>query len=585
MMISMFKIRSVSSSAIHKLIRHHALSSLIYASIMLPIMTKSSLEIKNNISSGIPALAISYYQRIFNSNNSYILGNFYIDTDNFFLRTVDFYNIGELIQRLGFKLLGSNILLTYYLYSLIYLSLWIFLITRIVNFGLSRNITKSFFITSIILVLFFSRYSFIEGLYPFARIINPQFSIIIWLYGTFLLFKILEEGKTKKGNLWFMVLYAINITVASLSYLFVFISLISSGLVAILYILSKKQYHKSFFLILVIFISIVPYTLITLRNINDKNSLELLERLGLISSRLPGAASTLLITFLTLIVIFSNQKLFSETKNFLFQKVLTITTIGLIIASQSNIITNRSMQFSDHFLVFAVCNLVVTMIFFTLHLKILNIKFLLTKIILVPLTVSLVVFSTVKTFLPAIQFEKKDNLHKLISYKFDSSTKVIVDAPISDAFPIYSNSKILYQNDIYTYKFSNRELLERYYISKGCPRNLDLEKISSIVVYRFEAYMQKSESIEKYLSLLNLGNKFSYLFRQLQSKAVNVESDVQTEIRNFLIGSEGKNCITLARSFGVDFIIFDESSLWNDKLNIFEAKFNSLGKYKYVDIR
>jgi hypothetical protein len=584
-MFSMVKIGSVASSAIHKSIRHHALSSLIYASIILPIMTKSSLEIKNNISLGLPALAVSYYQRIFNSNNSYILGDFYIDTDNFFLRTVDFYNLGELIQRLGFKLLGSNILLTYYLYSLIYLSLWIFLITRIVNFGLSRNITKSFFITSIILVLFFSRYSFFKGLYPFAQIINPQFSIVIWLYGIFLLFKILDEGETKKRNLWFVVLYAMNITVASLSYLFVFISLISTSLVAILYMLSKKQYHKSFFLTLVIFISVVPYTLITLRNINDKNSLELVERLGLISSRLPGAALTLLIIFITLISIFSNRKLFAETKSFLFRKVLTITTIGLIIASQSNIVTNRSIQFSDHFLVFAVCNLVILMIFFTLHLKILDIKLLTPKLILVPLMISLVVYSVFKTFLPAIQFEKEHNLYKLISYKFDSYTNVIVDAPIADAFPIYSNSKILYQNDIYTYKFSNRELLERYYISKGCPRNLDLQKTSPIGVYRFEAYMQKSQSIEKYLSFFNLEKKLSYLFLQLRSKAVNIESDIQTEIRNFLIGSEGKNCITLARSFGVDFIVFDESSLWNDNPNLFKTKFNLLDKYKYVDIR
>jgi hypothetical protein len=581
----MVKIGSVASSAIHKSIRHHALSSLIYASIILPIMTKSSLEIKNNISLGLPALAVSYYQRIFNSNNSYILGDFYIDTDNFFLRTVDFYNLGELIQRLGFKLLGSNVLLTYYLYSLIYLSLWIFLITRIVNFGLSRNITKSFFVTSIILVLFFSRYSFFKGLYPFAQIINPQFSIIIWLYGIFLLFKILEEGKTKKGNLLFVVLYAMNITVASLSYLFVFISLISTSLVAILYILSKKQYHKSFFLALVIFISVVPYALITLRNINDKNSLELVERLGLISSRLPGAALTLLIIFITLIAIFSNRKLFAETKSFLFRKVLTISTIGLIVASQSNIITNRSIQFSDHFLVFAVCNLVILMIFFTLHFKILDIKFLAPKIILVPLMIGLVVFSALKTFLPAIQFEKENSLYKLISYKFDASKNVIVDAPIADAFPIYSNSKILYQNDIYTYKFSNRELIERYYISKGCPRNLDLQKTSPIDVYRFEAYMQKSESIEKYLRFFNLENKLSYLFLQLQSKAVNIQSDIQTEIRNFLIGSEGKSCITLARSFGVDFIVFDESSLWNDNLNLFKTKFDLLDKYKYVDIR
>ena len=101
--------------------------SLIAAIITLPIMTRSVSELSRNISSGEVALDISYYQRIFSINNSYILGNFYIDEVDFRERVVDFYNVGEILERIGFKFFESNIIFTYLIFSLFYLFLWIVL--------------------------------------------------------------------------------------------------------------------------------------------------------------------------------------------------------------------------------------------------------------------------------------------------------------------------------------------------------------------------------------------------------------------------------------------------------------------------
>ena len=174
------------------------LQSIVFAILILPIMARDVSELKFKYSTGLVPLDVSYYQRVFNSNNSFLLGNFYIDSKSFLERSVDFYSLGELIQRLGFKFLESNVLLTYYLFSIVYLSFWIFLISCIATANGSQDISRIMFVTSILLIIFFSnQVKFIDS-YPFARIINPQFSIVVWLFGTLLLFEILRIDLSQK---------------------------------------------------------------------------------------------------------------------------------------------------------------------------------------------------------------------------------------------------------------------------------------------------------------------------------------------------------------------------------------------------
>jgi hypothetical protein len=132
--------------------------SLLVAFITLPIMTKPVSELSENISKGEIALDISYYQRIFSINNSYILGNFYVDKVDFRERVVDFYNVGELLQRLGFKFFESNIIFTYLFFSLFYLFLWINLLSWIISYENSKDIHKSVIVSLVVIVFFFSNF-------------------------------------------------------------------------------------------------------------------------------------------------------------------------------------------------------------------------------------------------------------------------------------------------------------------------------------------------------------------------------------------------------------------------------------------
>ena len=195
------------------------------------------------------------------------------------------------------------------------------------------------------------------------------------------------------------------------------------------------------------------------------------------------------------------------------------------------------------------------------------------------------IFSLFETLIPAIQFNHKTKLHVELGSNFNSDTNVIVDTIISPTFPIYSGAKMLYQNDIYTYKYSNSEILERYYISKGCPRNLNLSNSSPIIVYRIEAFRQKASALEKNLSILKLDDKLDFLYRPLQIKALDRELEITNEIQRFLVKNGDKSCISLARSFNVDIVIFDEHSLWNKTLAGLEDHFNSAGDFTYIDIK
>lgn len=562
----------------------HIWLSVIFAIVILPFMSRDISDLKAKFSSGLVPLDISYYQRIFNSDNSFLLGDFYIEPGGFRERAVDFYNLGELVQRLGFKLMGSNVLLTYYLFSLIYLTLWIFLITKIVTFINPQNISTFILITSILLMLFFSRYALFGVTYPFARIINPQFSIVLWLFGTLLLVTILSNDSRKKEDLKPFFFYALNIIVASLSYPFVFLTLMSTSAIVGLYLISKKKYYKSFWFFILLIISAVPYILVSRGMRAHINFLDFAERMGLIISRVPGAALTLIITFSSIMIIVFNQRYFARLSTTIVQKTLVITTFGIILASQSNIITNISIQFSDHFLIFAVCNLILVIVFSISRLKILSTEYFVPKKVKVPIIIILIISSMFKTFIPAVQYDHKTNLHVLLGSKFDSSTNVIVDSVISMAFPVYSTADMLYQNDIYSYKYSNEEILERFYISKGCPRDLNLKSLSPVIIYRVEAYRQKAASVEKYLNLLHLEEKLSFLFRPLQIMALNRESEIMAEIENFLVESKGKSCVNLAKSYDVDFILFDNTSLWNKTLNSFKTEFGSLGEFTIIDI-
>ena len=560
--------------------------SLIAAIITLPIMTRSVSELSRNISSGEVALDISYYQRIFSINNSYILGNFYIDEVDFRERVVDFYNVGEILERIGFKFFESNIIFTYLIFSLFYLFLWINLLSRIITYGNSIISHKSTVVSLAVIVFFFSNYSAFNGLYPFARIINPQFSIVLWLIGFLILVKMLDSLLNNVSINPHLLVYSGVIFVSSLSYIFVFISLLSTSAIFMIYLLLEKHFRNGCKLAAAVIFSVIPYFLITLKNRNEKEFLDLSERMGLIKSRFPGAALTILCGFIIFLAIFCRYY-FSSRNTYrihITEKVLILSTLGVVIGSQSNILTNSAVQFSDHFRIFIVSNLMILIGLYVEKYRIKNGLIFKSRVLSTIILCTFIISSFFNTFIPALQFSSDSDLYKTFQNKFSFNTNLIVDADISNAFPIYSQGKMLYQNDIYSYKYSNSELIERFYISKGCPTDLNIAKLSPVLVYRIEVYEQKATSVERYLRLVNLDEVFPQFYKPLFTQAAGRKKAIEKEIKNFLFEKNNKSCIDLARSYNVDFILFDKSSLWNDQLKGFKNYFQELNRYYVLDL-
>jgi hypothetical protein len=353
-----------------------------------------------------------------------------------------------------------------------------------------------------------------------------------------------------------------------------------------IYLLLRKHFRNGFKLAVAIVFSIIPYFLITLKNRNEKEFLDLSERMGLINSRFPGAALTLLCGFIIFVAIFCRYYFSSRSKYeiHIVEKVLMLTTLGVVGGSQSNILTNNSIQFSDHFLIFIVSNLMILIGLYFVKCEIRNRLIFKSRILSILTLSTLIIVSVSKTFIPALQFSSDIGLYKTLQNKFSFNTNLIVDTDTSNTFPIYSQGKMLYQNDIYSYKYSNSELIERFYISKGCPTDLDIAKLSPVLVYRVEAYEQKAISVQRYLRLVRLDEVFPQFYKPLFTKAANRKIAIEEEIKNFLFENSKKSCIDLARSYNVGFILFDKSSLWNDQLKNYKNEFQALNSYNLLEL-
>jgi hypothetical protein len=272
-----------------------------------------------------------------------------------------------------------------------------------------------------------------------------------------------------------------------------------------------------------------------------------------------------------------------------FESILIISSGGLILASQSNIITGKEIQFY-HFNLFAKANLVLFVIWVLNRIRIKGSQkyyYHNNNILMFLIFVPLIIHSFNKTVLP-IMFENHFNASiQLLDKKYSSEEKLIVDvANLQSVFPIYSRAKLLYQSDITTYGFTNEEVLARAYISAGCPSEIDDDLKSELLVYRLEAIDQKGKTLKASLEYLNLDKLLIEMYNPVIKAAFEKRNTVNLEIDKYLLTATKNSCLSMAKKFGIEIILFDKSSNWfriaelrDLPIKIF--KFQGLNLYEY----
>lgn len=441
------------------------------------------------------------------------------------------------------------------------------------------------------LVLFLGNSNILNRNYPFARIISPQISLFLWLIGLILIFKIVASKGINTIKYLNMTQFGALLFVSSFTYLYTFMSLIGTSIILTLILVVQKRYKSLICFIIIVVISVSPFITISFIKSKEERFQDAAERMGLINSHFPGSIVTLLICAAIVFIILASKR-FKMKINDLTNLELSLFTssIGLILASQSNVITGSEVQFY-HFNIFAEINLLLLLLLIFSRIKYCDFlkSFHSLKVSFIVLITSFLVLNSFsKILFPLVFINRTDLSMQTFSNKYKEQDRLIVDvANLQDNFPVYSKAKILYQIDITAYGYTNEEVLDRAYISYGCPQVISEEIKSELKVYRVDSANLKSKSLEKYIKLIHMDNIFANAFESTSNYALDKRDKFEFEIESYLGSVSGESCISMAKRYKLDRIIFDKESNWYsitklNRLPVTSFSFKGLNLYEYV---
>jgi len=304
--------------------------------------------------------------------------------------------------------------------------------------------------------------------------------------------------------------------------------------------------------------------------------------MGLIESRLPGAFYTFALSVLTIIlIVFFKTVLHLDLRQRKTLNTLLHASVGVMLASQSNVVTGKSIQFSDHFDMFANINLMICFYLVT-YWKICTWKLPANSIFsaLFRFTISLLIFAFSINSIIQIKeavVEETTNLTSMLP------KNLIFDGADGsrESFPIYADVALLYENGQMFYGYSDEDLLKRFYISSGCPLNLTKEQVTNVFGYRAIASKQKGERFRGVMARIGFPDLGTKLTKSLLEFSANQEKEMREELQDLKAVYGMTSCVDLARESSVEAVIFDETSPWKNVLISHGIEYASLPDTKF----
>lgn len=551
---------------------------VIVALSLLPFLTFNSVEIYDLIVKGMAPLSILYYPRIFSGSNTWFeLGDFFSGTVGR-VNSAEFIMFGDVLQRVSYKILGENIILTYKLLSLVYLILWVYFLSKIISVDKKEKFSTSNLIIGTLLLISFNTNSIFNENYGFYRLINPQLAILIWIIFIYVLTQYFTNENSTYRKINFLSILCALIFISSVTYLFTFLALIGASLVFLLLLILKNKKSEALFFFKYSSVSVIPLSINIFFNRNESAYLQVLKRQGLVESRFPGTLKTLVLCCFTLFFLYLITRFSKSTgSNKPFNTSIFICTIGIAIASQSNVITNKAVQFY-HFELFVLI-LLVLLISRSILIVICRIKFLhhfnFKNRKILPLGIIFLILLNFHN----MKFDHANPIKQFFKTNFISQENLIVDVSgLEYSIPVYTHSRVLYQADIPAYKFADEEIMKRYFVNSGCNIDSDFLSIPALFSYQTAPLLQKEAQVLKYSQLLNLEALFKSTHEAYASESKAIKKSIDSRVANFKQKYFNLNCVDLAKKLEVDAIVFDNKSNWKNLLEgyeIFEWKSNN----------
>jgi len=327
--------------------------------------------------------------------------------------------------------------------------------------------------------------SFFVSLQVYWLLLRPVvmqivFPFIILFWCIFLIWW--KEPFKKKNIILLSIVAATNFYIYSYSWQIVLATFILAGIFLVL----LRRWSKIFSLIkvgLLTSIFSLPVIFYTLKQIQHPHYWETMYRIGLVDTHLPAYSVfsygrwviiALILYFLTTLWL-SGKRMFSSP-SFMF---FTITGLGLIIASMSNIITGNDLDLGDHVARFTILwfSIAIFYYLFTFLVQIKRISQLSwPKVSLLSILMLICLIGVVRNIPRALPFSKLDvkNTIDLQNYakplkwldEQESEPKVIwANLLISNYIPIITRHYVLFSGGGGLHLVSSKEIEERYLIS------------------------------------------------------------------------------------------------------------------------
>lgn len=554
------------------------LAPVIVALSLLPFLTFNSIETYDLIIKGVAPLSILYYPRIFSGSNTWFeIGDFFSGNVGR-VNSAEFIMLGDILQRVSYKILGENIILTYKLISLVYLILWVYFLSRIISSDNKEKFSTSNWIIGTLLLITFNTNSIFNEHYGFYRLINPQLAMLIWIIFIYILTQYFTNENSTTRRIHFLSILCVLIFISSVTYLFTFLALVGASAVFLMLLILNNKKSDALFFFKYSIVAVTPLAINIFLNYNEPSYVQVLARQGLIESRFPGTLKTLVLCCFTLFFLYFIIKFSKSTSiNKPFNTTMFICTIGVAIASQSNVITNKAVQFY-HFELFVLILLVI-LISRSILITVSRIKFLRRFNFKNRNTLSLGIILLILLNFHNMKFDRNNPIKQFFKTNFISQENLIVDiSGLEYSIPVYTNSRVLYQADIPAYKFTDEEIMKRYFVNSGCNTDSDFLSIPALFIYQTAPLIQKEAQVLKYSQLLNLEAQFKSTHEAYATESKAIKKSIDSLITNFKQKYFNLNCVDLAKKLEINAIVFDNKSNWKNLLDgyeIFESKLNN----------
>ena len=412
------------------------------------------------------------------------------------------------------------------------------------------------------------------------RPISPQIVLLVWL-----LFLLVALKNLTNYSMHTSVLVGLVASIALyIHYPFLYLQILT-GLIFLLLNRIRKGLEIRHLLvsISIALIFSLPNVIYSYHHSGSAHTKDLLFRSGLVDSHLPAAGRTIVMgTIIIFLLQFvkKRSKAIDVPHSLDAYDFIMAQAVGCMAISNSNLITGKSIEFSNHFDVFIYVLLIVSTGVFLKNIeaerlqyfiKLKRIDFSLRILVVGALTFTTLasVSAIPEVTQPSI---KNQQVWKWISDNLSGNSGVLFESDAEVASTIV-NQRLFYSRDMFGSNFLQSEVNKRYFANYGCTENDftddDLTYISGvrkeILIHKINRYLRVAEFLG--LDHLVSANLLDQKFRELDSLEL-LKSRAKSDFAEVRIAG----CINFLKSRGVNYIFSPKDGNWSRYNNDLELK-------------